>query len=271
MNVLIYSNKGKDCNGEITKSLTDSLDLHQISYEIITAKDLGSKKTADAIFVLGGDGTLLLVNEFANKNGIPLIGINTGKLGFLTEFESCELDEAVKLFSLGELKTDERIALEVRCAGKTYIGVNDVYVQRFFVEDVESILASVTIKVDGNEMFSSKGDGVVISTPTGSTAYSLSAGGSILTPGVDALIITPISAHSLSQRPIVYKADADFEITANGDVCVGVFVDGKCVAKLNNGKKFTIRKANNNTIFLRKKDFNFFNRLHLKLKGDMGA
>ena len=271
MNVLIYSNKSKDCDGEIIKSLLSELDLYNISHELISASDLNSKKQADAIFVLGGDGTLLLVNEFANKNNIPLIGINTGKLGFLSEFESYEISDAVKLFNNGELKEDKRIAIEVICDGKSYIGLNDVYVQRFFSEDIDSILAFITIKAEGSEIFSSKGDGIVISTPTGSTAYSLSAGGSILTPGVDAFILTPISAHSLSQRPIVYKANAEFEVVVNSDVCVGVFVDGKCISKLSKGKKFIVKKADNSTVFFRKKDFNFFNRLRLKFNGDTRA
>jgi len=271
MNVFIYRNKSKDENDAVTKSLILALERYSVDYKIISAEDLAGEGCADAIFVLGGDGTLLLLNEFANKNGIPLIGINIGKLGFLSEFESYEIETAVKHFVDGELKCDQRIALEVNVLGKTFTAINDVYVQRLFSESLDSILPSVLVKADGNKLISSKGDGMVISTPTGSTAYSLSAGGAILTPGVNAFIITPISAHSLSQRPVVYSSDGIFEICISGEVGVGVFVDGKCVAKLSNGEKFTIKKAQKQTIFLRKKDFNFFKRLHMKLSGETGA
>ena len=271
MKVLIYNNKGKDANEVCLKKLTESLINQSIEYKIIEDKDLSLSYNVDAIFVLGGDGTLLYLNEFVNKNEIPVIGINTGKLGFLSEFERDEVVTSVELLKKGELNKDFRSAIEVVYEGKTYVALNDAFVQRVYTEETGCMVTDVNVSINGIDISNVKGDGIIISTPTGATAYSFSAGGSILAPDVNAFIITPIAAHAFNQRPIVYSADAEYKVTITGRAFVGLFADGKFIGNLQKGESFIVKKAKNQTVFLRRKDFNFFKRLRQKLKKEDGV
>ena len=127
-------------------------------------------------------------------------------------------------------------------------------------------MIALDVLVDGHFLASYVGDGVVISTPTGSTAYSLSVGGSILSPDVNALLVTPIAAHTLGIRSIVFSAESVCQFELTGKASGGLFVDGRSVCTLNKGDKVFVKKSEYNTIFLRKIDFNFYKRFSLKLK-----
>ena len=118
MKVLIYDNKEKDKDGVWLSNLKALLDEQSISYKVIEMKDLQNKERADALFVLGGDGTILLVADFASENDIPIIGINSGKLGFLTEFELYHAKEAIELLAMGNYKFDKRTLMEIEFKGK---------------------------------------------------------------------------------------------------------------------------------------------------------
>ncbi|MBE5749894.1 MAG: NAD(+)/NADH kinase [Clostridiales bacterium] len=270
MNALVYDNKGKDINAVWLKKLIKSLDEAEIPSRVIDDDDLSKDISADVLFVLGGDGTILCLNEFANRNNIPMIGINIGKLGFLSEFESSEIDKAVSLFKSGELKKDVRIAIDVFYDKITYCALNDVFVQRVYSEDVGCMITEVKVAVDDTDTCSYKGDGVILCTPTGATAYSLSAGGSILAPKVEAFSVTPIAVHDFNQRPIVYSSDSTFKFKITGDVPVGLFADGHFIANLKKGDTFIVKKALKPTVFLRKQDFNFFKRLNHKFRSQRG-
>lgn len=269
MKVLIYDNKAKDERGIWLHELTENLIEENIEYQVLKDEDLKEDFSADAIFVLGGDGTVLFINEFANRNNIPIIAINAGKLGFLSEFECYDIKQAVTLFKNGQLKKDVRNAMEVEFNGKKYCVLNEAFIQRIYIDGFGSIVTEASVEVDGQEICEVKGDGIIICTQTGSTAYSLSAGGSILAPGINAFSITPIAAHGLHQRSIVCSSDAEYKINVTGKTYVGLFVDGMFIDKLELGQSFKIRKAKNQTVFLRKQDFDFFKRLKIKL-GSIG-
>ena len=270
MNALIYDNKGKDINASWLKKLIQSLDKAEITARVINDDDLSKDISADVLFVLGGDGTILYLNEFANRNDIPMIGINIGKLGFLSEFESSEIDAAVSLFKSGKMKEDLRITIDVIYNGKTYCALNDAFVQRVYSEDVGCMITEVKVTVDETDTCSYKGDGVILCTPTGATAYSLSAGGSILAPKVEAFSVTPIAVHDFNQRPIVYSSDSNFKFEITGSAPVGLFADGHFIANLKKGDAFIVKKALKPTVFLRKQEFNFFKRLNYKFKSQKG-
>ena len=268
MKILIYDNKGKDLNGQWLKEFVDLLNQKKIEYRILEDCNLKESENADALFVHGGDGTILFLTEFASRNNIPLIGINAGKLGFLTEFEYNESKIALELLLGGELIKDERETMHIRCKDKDYFALNDVFFQRIYHES-NGMLVSVDVNIDENKVAKFKGDGVVISTPTGSTAYSLSAGGPVLAPRMNAFVISPIAAHSLNTKPIVYSSDSTCTVFVQGKTSTGLFVDGTYVDKLNKGEFITVTKNTNRVVFLRKKTFNFYNRLNKKLHNSL--
>lgn len=266
MKILIYINKEKDPNGSWQKNLIDICNEKKIDFELISDTDLGKKTSADCIFVLGGDGTILGLTQFAINSDIPIVGFNAGKLGFLTEFEKSEINEALTLLSEKKLINDYRSILSIKVKGKNYLALNDLALERINSFDNTSNIVRISVKIDGEDVEYFRGDGVLVATPTGSTAYSLSAGGSILAPRINAFILTPIAAHSLSNRPIIYSADSVCEIELLSSNNVGIFVDGVCVGKLDQNDKIIVTKCEKPTLFLRKKDFNFYNRLRSKLK-----
>ena len=266
MKVFIYDNKEKDCGGKYLAELISLLDNAAIEYEQIFDSDLKSTKSADAIFTLGGDGTILWIVEFANNNNIPIVGINVGKVGFLTEFERLEMADAVKLFKDNKLKTEERLTLEVSVNGITTCALNDAYIQRVYSESVGCMTADISVKIDGIKASHFKGDGVVVSSPTGSTAYSLSVGGAILSPEVEALSVTPIAAHALGLRSIVFSAQSICSLELTGRASGMLFVDGRLVTNVCTNDVVSVKAANHSTKFLRKEDYNFYKKLSLKLK-----
>ncbi len=270
MHVYVYDNKEKDVGGKYLKKLTELLTAKSISYEILKDEDLLGSGKADALFVLGGDGTILWLVEFANKNDIPLIGINIGKLGFLSEFDSCDIENAVNTFSEGSLIRDERMTLKVIFNGNVYYSLNDVFLNRVYNDNLGCMTVDVQVAVGNRDAQRFKGDGVIVCTPTGSTAYSLSAGGPIVTPGVNAICITPIAVHAFSQRAIICNADEGCEICLTGKASASLFVDGKLIAEMNKGDVVKIEKAIKPTLFMRKHDFDFYKRLTEKLKFDCG-
>ena len=269
MKVLIYDNKEKDKDKIYFNQLISLLNNNKIEYKQLEDCDLCGKEDADAIFTLGGDGTILWLVEFANRNSIPIIGINAGKLGFLSEFETAEMEEAVSLFKDGLLKKDERLTLQVSINGETFHALNDAYIQRLYSKEIGCMTADIAVSIGGSRVERFKGDGVVVSTPTGSTAYSLSAGGPVISPDIDALSVTPIAAHALGHRTIVFSSDKKCCLELVGKAHGGLFVDGRLIAEIKKGDLVFIDSAKNKTIFLRRKEFNFFKRLSVKLKDSL--
>ncbi len=268
MKVLIYANKGKDAKGIWCKNLISILNNEKIDYVLLEDNDLVNEYTADALFSLGGDGTILFLTEFATRNQIPIIGINTGRLGFLTEYECSDIEKAVIALKNNNLVKDERSVINVNYNGKSYCSLNDVFLHHVYTELVGNMITDIDIKINNKRVNVLKGDGIVVSTPTGSTAYSLSAGGPILTPDLDVFVITPIAAHTLNQRPIVYSAEKTCKIGIVGPARAGVFVDGKSIGILNKGDHIDVIKNDKPVIFLRNKNFSFFKKLSEKLKNN---
>jgi len=267
MKALLYVNKEKNLDGKILEKLKSSCEKYSVSYEIM--EDVGGVSSrADVLIVVGGDGTILALSEFAGENKIPIVGINAGRLGFLTEFELSELDQSIEMLVFGKLKSDERINLEVVKDGKSWFALNDLVLQRIYRESVSRMILKVDVRLDDVLVDEILGDGIIISSPTGSTAYSLSAGGSILAPGIDAFSMTPLSAHSLHHRPVIFSANTTCKVNILGEVDAGMFLDGKLITTLKGGESVIVKKADFTTTFLRKEDSNFYARLIKKLKSD---
>ena len=268
MRILIYNNKGKDVNGVWLKEFVSLLENEKIEYRVLEDKNLCETENADAIFVHGGDGTILFLTEFASRNAIPIIGINAGKLGFLTEFECDQAKIALDLLKNNELIKDERATMHITLKDKSYFALNDMFLQRIY-QGTTGMLVDVGVNIDDNKAARFKGDGLIISTPTGSTAYSLSAGGPVLSPMMNAFVMTPLAAHSLNTKPIVFSARSECTVTIDGKTSTGLFIDGTFIDTLVHGDFIKINKNVNKVVFLRKKSFNFYNRLNKKLNNNL--
>ena len=205
MLVGIYVNTNKEFALEVSETLKSRLDDFKVSYEIL---ERGFVSCPDLIIVIGGDGTVLDVAEHAAKSGIPVMALNAGSVGFLSSFETNEIDDCVKSVLNCDFKFDERPLLECNVNGKSFYALNDVSVQHIWDKNINGCTLFLSLNIDGVLADKFRADGIVVATPTGSTAYSLSAGGAILAPKINALIATPLCAHTLRSKPIVFSDDA---------------------------------------------------------------
>ena len=222
---------------------------------------------ADLIVVLGGDGTLLSMARAVGDLGVPLLGVNLGELGFLTATTLDEMFPALEAWLAGRMAIDERMMLTARVlrggqAIGEYAALNDVVITK----SAMSRIVNLSVSVEGQYATAYRADGLIISTPTGSTAYSLSAGGPILFPAMDAIVLTPICSHTLTNRPIVLPAGQRVEVTLLTDQEVMVTVDGQVGLNLREGDTVEVRQATARIRLVRFPQQGFFSVLRTKLK-----
>ncbi len=172
---------------------------------------------ADLVIVLGGDGTLLSVARNAGERAVPILGVNLGTLGFMTEIAQDELFAALERVLSGQMRVESRMRLCVRVLREaeevdSWLALNDAVV----ANATSARLVEITARVEGDAITTYHADGLIVATPTGSTAYSLSAGGPILDPRLEAFVLTPISPHTLTQRPVVLPGDLRIEVSTRG-------------------------------------------------------
>lgn len=228
-------------------------------------------KGADCALVLGGDGTLLRVAREASGKKIPVLGINLGTLGFLAEVETNYMDEAIEKLMAGEYLTQERMMLDgsVLHEGKTtgdVSALNDITINR--CGSLQIICFS--IYVNHKFLCTMNADGVILSTPTGSTGYNMSAGGPIAEPGAQLMILTPICAHTLNSRSIVLRSDDEVEIVIDqghdgNELNVEASFDGNDKISMVTGDTLRICKSDRTTTFVKLDERSFLEALHRKL------
>jgi NAD+ kinase len=205
--------------------------------------DLARK--SELIVVLGGDGTMLRTARCVAKYNIPILGINMGSFGYLTEVNLNEIHSTLELIIRGEFVTEKRMMLDVSIKhGRTVTNVGDVLNDVVINRGNLSRMNELEMAVDGEYLTTYKGDGLIVSTPTGSTAYSLSAGGPIVFPGKDLIIINPICPHTLTNRPIIFSEDSNLKITLwSKDKGAMLTLDGQVARKIISGDVVTIKKS----------------------------
>jgi len=221
----------------------------------------------DLIVVLGGDGTLLSMARAVGDQGTPLLGVNLGGLGFLTATTLEEMLPALEAWLAGRMAVEERMTLAARVLRQgealgEYAALNDVVITKAAM----SRIIDFSVSVDGQFATSYRADGLIISTPTGSTAYSLSAGGPILWPGMDAIVLTPICSHTLTNRPIVVPGAQRVEVTILTDEEVMVTMDGQVGVNLRARDAVEVRQAAARIRLVRFPEQSFFSVLRAKLK-----
>lgn len=224
--------------------------------------------SADMVICFGGDGTILHMAKAATKRGIPLLGVNIGTMGFMAELESTELEKLAQL-ATGDYHLDNRMMLDVvvqRDKDVIFhdICLNDVVITKGAVARV----VHLNVKCDDVQAMECGGDGVVVATPTGSTAYSLSAGGPIVEPEADNIIITPICAHDMGSRCMVASGKRVLQIgmTPSSRRNAYLSVDGGKALRMNVGDTAIIRKSRLETKLVRLKDRSFYDVVNIKFK-----
>jgi NAD+ kinase len=213
---------------------------------VVPRSDIDAADGAEIVFALGGDGTFLRAAELARPAKAPLLGINLGKVGFLAEAEIDDLDQAVRDVVNRDYTVDERLTLDVRAElrpGGEVVeswALNEVSVEK----GQRAQMLELMVDVDGRPLSRYGCDGVVCATPTGSTAYAFSAGGPVVWPEVDALILVPISAHALFSRPLVTAPTSTFAITVDPFTTLAVLCcDGRRVYDLPPGARVTVNRG----------------------------
>lgn len=221
----------------------------------------------DLVLVLGGDGTLLAMADriAAADRDIPILGVNFGSLGFLTEITRPEIFDSLKAVVDGSADLDERMMLRATVGDQTFVALNDVVITRHAL----SRMVEVSVWVGDQFVTTVKADGLIIASPTGSTAYNLSAGGPIVHPAMDAIVITPIAPHMLTNRPIVIPASRDVRATmaaAAPDDGMHVTFDGQSGFPLAPGQAVVIGRARRPLRLIRSPERSYFEVLRQKLK-----
>lgn len=239
--------------------LPDDVMLHDLGKEL---------KDAELLICFGGDGTILHASKAATYAGVPILGVNIGTMGFMAELESGELKELRRLAD-GNYAVEERMMLHVRAEheGKTVLeedALNDAVITKGAVARI----VQMTVSCDGVEVMGFGGDGVVISTPTGSTAYSMSAGGPIVEPTARNIIITPICAHDMRTKTVVTAPNREItvEIGRIGRKNAFLSVDGGRALRLSTGDRITVTRSAHCTKLIRLTERSFFDVVKNKFR-----
>ena len=223
---------------------------------------------ADMIICFGGDGTLLHTAKTATRQGIPILGVNIGTMGFMAELESTELSQLARLAN-DDFTIDDRMMLDVIVQRDRDIIFHDLCLNDVAItKGAVARIVHLKVKCDGVQAMECGGDGIIVATPTGSTAYSLSAGGPIVEPDAHSILVTPVCAHDVASRCIVVsdKRTVSVTMTQNARRNAYLSVDGGRTLRMNMGDVATIRKSNLCTKLVRLKDRSFFDVVNMKFR-----
>ena len=280
MKVLICPNADRDLDLEITKKVNDIFISHGVDTVVCPLFDTKKRYLrgafkyaeiesavdgADLAVCLGGDGTILRTARAVAEKEVPIIGINMGSVGFMAELEPEDVDLIEKVIT-GEYSTDKRVMLDVEVLRDGMVVLSDFALNDIVIKG-ESKAISLEIYGDHNPITSFSGDGAVISTPTGSTAYSMAAGGPIVEPDARNIIITPICAHVLAARSFVLAPDREVRVMMSGKKAnpSGLSVDGRDLFPLEKNDVITIRVSETETKFIRLTSTSFYKKVYKKL------
>jgi len=221
----------------------------------------------DALLTLGGDGTLLRGARLLGSRSVPIIGINLGRLGFLTCCQGDELGAALERFAAGDYHGEPRMVLEAIARDRDgeerqrWFALNDVVLGKSGI--ARAVRLGIT--ANGEPVATYSADGVVVSSPTGSTAYSLSAGGPVVYPTLESMVVTPVSAHTLAIRPLVLPPSAEVTVRSDDGLGLIITVDGQSGGEFGPGEALVVRRAGHQVIIVRFPGQRFFATMRRKL------
>ncbi|MGB9867043.1 MAG: NAD(+)/NADH kinase [Bacillota bacterium] len=275
----VFPNLDKEGAAELARAIADWLQGrgHRVlltgeAAHAIGREELGREvslwgKEVDFVMVLGGDGTLLNAAASLAPDGVPMIGVNLGRLGFLTEIEADQAFEVLPDLLEGRFSIEGRMMLRVHVGHGTamdsFLALNEVTISK----GPFARLIQLKVSIAGHLIEQYDADGLIVATPTGSTAYSLSAGGPIVSPDLHVCIITPICPHSLYSRSIVVSADEEIRVEVNAvHKDAAVTIDGQRFRRLDSGDTVVVTKAKEVANLIRLKNWSFYDVLRAKLK-----
>ncbi|MCH5164192.1 MAG: NAD(+)/NADH kinase [Clostridiales bacterium] len=271
MAIGIFTNLYKDNDLSVTNAVINLLEEHNVDFYIAKrlTKYYPNYKVydekifpkLDMLLTVGGDGTILTVARECMESGVPILGVNKGTVGFMAEIELSSLAEIINVIKNGEYKLDTRSLLCTEHEGKVYFALNESIIYRR-----DTKMLTVDVRIENQLVDKYACDGFIVCTPTGSTAYSLSAGGPIMSPSAKAMCLTPINSHSLHTRPVVIGGDEEVEISVSKAYEAPVLIiDGVEVGKIKIGETLRFYKSDKTLSFVRLKDSNFYSKLLSKL------
>lgn len=268
MEIGIVPHTGKPVAMALTTELETFLHSRGVKTQIIEEPNRDNLEQFDIVIVLGGDGTLLNAARLTSEVQVPVFGVNVGHLGFLTEVETDGLFPALETLLARDYQLEERMLIEasVKRQGEiigTFLALNDFVITR----GTFARIIDLSTFVDSQHVTDYVADGIIISTPTGSTAYSLSAGGPIIEPLLESICITPICAHSLASRSVLARPQAEVCVRLNSaSEEVMLTIDGQHGFPLQTGDQVTIKRAKNPALFVKLSGRGFFQVLHSRLR-----
>ena len=246
--------------------IADSAESFDLPARHVTATGLA--RQADLIIAIGGDGTMLHAARLAFNRNVPLLGVNRGRLGFLADITPAEMLQSVDQVLAGDYQRESRLLLEAKrvrygAVLNQAMALNDVVLQR----RETGRMVDFETRIDGHFVNAHSGDGLIVSTPTGSTAYALSCGGPIIEPALDAVVLVPICPHTLSDRPIVVPSSLEIEIRVleRADTKVEVTVDGHTFGELAPEDRLLVRDAGNRVTLIHPPGYDYYEILRSKL------
>jgi NAD+ kinase len=253
----------EDRNLEVLLDSLTAATMAETKYPAMTIEDIG--RYADLAIVLGGDGTMLNIARKLAPFNVPLVGINQGRLGFLTDLSIDTMFETLGSMLDGQYVTERRMLLYVEVARDDVaydaLALNDVAVNR----GVGGNMIEFEVRINGEYVYLLRSDGLIVATPTGSTAYALSAGGPILHPSLDLITLVPVSPHTLSNRPIVVGPDAIVEILMHRTAVARVHSDSHSHFDLQENDKVVVRRSPHTVTLLHASNHSYYRMLREKL------
>jgi NAD+ kinase len=256
------------CEVALEQDTAANTGLHQ--FPTLDVAGIGAH--CDLALVVGGDGTMLGIGRQLAQSGIPMVGINQGRLGFITDIAFEEYRETLEPMLHGEFEEDRRWMMQARVVRDgqcvfSATAMNDVVVNR----GATGGMVELRVEVDGRFVANQRADGLIIASPTGSTAYALSAGGPLMHPSIEGWILVPIAPHTLSNRPIVLSDSGEvaIEIVSGRDASANF--DMQSLASLQHGDRITVRRSEYQVRFLHPKGWSYFDTLRKKLHWNEGV
>ena len=241
---------------------------YELPGDLVFSKLERELPSASMIICFGGDGTILHMGKPATKYGLPILGVNIGTMGFMAELESAELQQLARI-AKDDYTIDERMMLDITVYRDRSIIYHDICLNDGVItKGAVARIVHLRVKCDGVQAMECGGDGVIVATPTGSTAYSLSAGGPIIEPEAHSILVTPVCAHDMQSRCIVTsdKRIITVSLTHNARRSAFLSVDGGKAVKINMGDSVVIKKSNLTTKLVRLKSRSFYDVVNMKFK-----
>lgn len=242
--IAVVVHEDKPHAAEAAEVLTAACARQDVEALIVTGDTIPD--AVEAVIGVGGDGTVLRAARLALSDGIPIAGVNVGRVGYLAEVAVDEIDAFAEALAQERLRVFSAMTVSVEGPGFAATGINDVVIEKVESERI----IEIGVAINGRRFADYRTDGMIVATPIGSTAYSLSAGGPVVDPEVEALVLTPIAPHSLLSRTLVVSPDAEIEVTVEIDRPARVNVDGREIATVEPGASIVVSRGARSARFM---------------------